>query len=54
MKLMPIFKPTALNKANWREARMWLREMAGMGLNRIQCIMDGMTLTWPTKLKSEN
>jgi len=32
---------------------MWLREMAGMGLHRIESIMDGMTLILPTKLKSK-
>ena len=32
---------------------MWLREMAGMGLHRIEPIMDGMTLILPTKLKSK-
>jgi len=31
MSLMPLSKPTASNEADWREARMWLREMAGMG-----------------------
>jgi len=31
------------------EARMWLREMAGMGLHRIESIMDGITLILPTK-----
>ena len=30
---------------------MWLREMAGMGLHRIESIMDGMVLILPTKLK---
>jgi len=30
---------------------MWLREMAGMELHRIEYIVDGMNL-WPTKLKS--
>ena len=34
------------------EARMWLREMAGMGLHRINTIMDGINLL-PTKLKSQ-
>jgi len=28
-------------------------KMAGMGLHRIESIMDGMTLTLPTKLKSK-
>jgi len=36
MSLMPFSKPTASNEADWREARMWLREMAGMGLHRIR------------------
>jgi len=30
---------------------MWLREMAGMRLYRIESIMDKMTLILPTKLK---
>jgi len=46
---MPLSKPTASNETDWREARMWLREMAGMGLHRIEFIMDGMTLILPTK-----
>jgi len=53
MSLMPLFKPSASNEADWREARMWLREMAGMLLHRIESIMDGMTLILPTKLKSK-
>jgi len=53
MSLMPLSKPTASNGADWREARMWLREMAGMGLHRIESIMDGMTLILLTKLKSK-
>jgi len=53
MSLMPLSKPTASNEADWREAQMWLREMAGMGLHRIESIMDGMTLILPTKLKSK-
>jgi len=53
MSLMPLSKPTASNKLDWREARMWLREMAGMGLHRIESIMDGMTLILPTKLTSK-
>jgi len=32
MNLMPFSKPAASNEADWREAQMWLREMAGMGL----------------------
>jgi len=32
---------------------MWLQEMAGMGLHRIESIMDGMNLILPTKLKSK-
>jgi len=52
VNLMPLQKPTGSNEADWREARMWLREMAGMGLHRIQSIMDGMNLL-PTKLKSK-
>ena len=51
MSLMTLSKPTASNEADWREARMWLQEMAGMGLHRIEPIMDGMTLILPTKLK---
>jgi len=50
---MPLSKPTASNEADWREARLWLREMAGMGLHRIESIMDGMTLIFPTKLESK-
>jgi len=53
MSLMPLSIPTASNEADWREVRMWLREMAGMGLHRIESIMDGMTLILPTKLKSK-
>jgi len=53
MSLMPLSKPTASNEAGWREARMWLREMAGIGLHRIESITDGMTLILPTKLKSK-
>jgi len=53
MSLMPLSKPTASNEADWREARMWLRNMAGMGLHRIESIMDGMTLILPTKLRSK-
>jgi len=54
MSLMPLSKPDVSNEADWREARMWLREMAGMGLHRIESIMDGMTLILPpTKLKSK-
>jgi len=49
--LMPLSTPTAFNQADWREARMWLREMAGMGLHMIQSIMDEMTLVLPMKLK---
>jgi len=52
MSLMPLSKPTACNAADWREAQMWLREMAGMGLYRIESIMDGMTLILQTKVKS--
>jgi len=44
MSLMPLSKSTESNEADGREARMWLREMAGMGLHRIESIMDGMTL----------
>jgi len=51
--LMPLSKPTASNEADWREARMWLRQMAGMGQYRIESIMDGITLILPTKLKSK-
>jgi len=50
---MPLSPPTASNEADWREARMWLREMAGMGLHKIEPIMDGMTLILPTTLKSK-
>jgi len=53
MSLMSLSKPTATNEAGWREAQMWLREMAGMGLHKIESIMDGMTLNLPTKLKSK-
>jgi len=53
MSLMPLSKPNVSNEADWREARMWLREMAGMELHRIESIMDGMTLILPTKLKSK-
>jgi len=53
MNLMPLSAPTASNESDWREAQMWLREMAGMGLHRIEFIMDGMTLVSPTKLKSK-
>ena len=53
MSLTPLSKPTASNEADWREARMWLRNMAGMGLHRIESIMDGMTLNLPTKLRSK-
>jgi len=53
MSLMPLSKPTASNEADWREARIWLREMAGMGLHRIESIMDGMTLILLTKLESK-
>ena len=53
MSLMPLSKPTASNEADWREARMWLQEMAGMGLHRIEPIMDGLTLLLPTKLKCQ-
>jgi len=42
LSLMPLSKPTASNETDWREARMWLREMAGMGLHRIEFIMG-----WP-------
>jgi len=53
MSLMPLSKPTASNELDWREAQMWLREMAGMEPHRIESIMDGMTLIVPTKLKSK-
>ena len=53
MSLMPLSKPAASNELDWREARMWLREMAGMGLHRIESIMNGMTLILLTKLKSK-
>ena len=53
MSLMPLSKSAVPNEADWREARMWLREMAGMGLHRIESIMDGMTIILPTKLKSK-
>jgi len=53
MTLMPLSKPTASNELDWREARMWLREMSGIGLHRIESIMDGMILILPTKLKSK-
>ena len=51
VNLMPLQKRTGSNEADWREARMW-REMAGMGLHRIESIMDGMNLL-PTMLKSQ-
>ena len=50
---MPVAKPAASNEADWREARMWVQEMAGMGLHRIESIMDGMNLFLPTKLKTK-
>jgi len=53
MNLMPLSKLTAPNEADWCEARMWLREMASMGLHRIESNMGGMTLVLPTKLKSK-
>jgi len=53
MSLMPLSKPTASNELDCREARMWLREMAGIGLHRIEFILDGMILILPTKLKSK-
>jgi len=53
MSLMSLSKPTASNKADWREARMWLQEMEGMGLHRIDSVMDGMTLILLRKLKSK-
>jgi len=52
MSLMLLSKPATSNEADWREARMWLREMAGMGLHRIEFVMDGTTLILPTKLRS--
>ena len=53
MSLMPLSKPNASNEADSREARMWIREMACVGLHKIELIMDGMTLILPTKLKSK-
>jgi len=53
ISLMPLPKSTASNEADWREARMWLREMAGMELPRFESNMDDMTLILPTKLKSK-
>ena len=53
MSLMPLSKPTASNETDWREARIRLREMVGMGLHRIESIMDGMTLILLTKLESK-
>ena len=53
MSLIPLSKPVTSNAANWREAQTWLREMAGMRLNRIESIMDGMTLILLTKLKPQ-
>jgi len=50
MSLMPLSKSSASNEADWCEARMWLREMAGMGPHGIESIMDGMTLILPQKL----
>jgi len=41
MSLMPRSKPTASNEADWREARMWLREMAGMGHTELNPIWMG-------------
>ena len=43
----------ASNEADWREEWMRLREMADLGLHRIESIMDGMTLILSTKLKYE-
>jgi len=53
MNSMPLSTPIASNEEDWREVRMWLPEMAGMGLHRIESIMDRMTLILPTKLKSK-
>ena len=53
MSLTPLSKPTASNEADWHEARMCLRKMAGQGLHRIESIMDGMNLILPTKLRSK-
>jgi len=53
MSLTLLSKSAASNVADWREARMWLREMEGMGLHRIESIMDRMTLILPTKLRSK-
>ena len=50
---MPPSESAASNKADWGEVRKWLREMAGMELNRIESIMDGTTLILTTKLKSK-
>jgi len=48
---MPFSKPAVSNVADWHEARMWLREIAGMGLHRIESIIDGLILIMPKKLK---
>jgi len=32
---------------------MWLQGMSGMGLHKIESVMDGMTLGLLTKLKSK-
>jgi len=53
MSLMPLSKSATSNETDWCESQMRLREMAGMGLHRIESIMDGMTLILPTKLKSK-
>ena len=53
MSLMLLSKPAVSNEEDWCETRLWIREMAGIGLHRIESIMDGMTLVWPTNLISK-
>ena len=56
MNLTPSSTPSVPNETNWREARMWLREMAGMRPRRIESVVDDMTLfdfVLPTRLKTE-
>ena len=43
MILMTLSTPIKSNGADWREAYIWLRGMAGMGLHRNESVMDGMT-----------
>jgi len=41
MSLMPLSKPNASNEADWREMRMWLREMTGMGHTELNPVWMG-------------